>query len=70
MHDCIAILEGVQQVTADISVNARVPMLSLSTVVLLIVGIGKKLYGFRKISRFKNQHFNRLYPKKPAGMHW
>ena len=35
-----------------------------------IVGIGKKLYGFGKISRFKNQPCNRLYPKKPAGMHW
>ena len=30
---------------------------------LLIVGIGKKLYGFGKISRFKNQPCNRLYLK-------
>ena len=37
---------------------------SLSTVVLIIVGIGKKLYGFGKISRFKNQPCNKLYPKK------
>ena len=36
----------------------------------LIVGIGKKLYSFGKISRFKNQPCNRLYLKKPAGMHW
>ena len=42
---------------------------SLSMVVL-IVGIDGKLYGFRKILRFKNQPCNRLYPKKPAGMHW
>ena len=34
---------------------------SLSTV--LIVGIGGKLYGFWKISRFKNQPCNRLYKK-------
>ena len=38
--------------------------------VYLIVGIGRKSYGFRKISCFKNQPCNRLYPKKPAGMHW
>ena len=23
-----------------------------------------------EISRFSNQHCNKLYPKKPAGMHW
>ena len=33
------------------------------------VGIGRKLYGFWKISCFKNQLCNILYPKKP-GMHW
>ena len=40
--------------------------ISLSTVVFN----SRKLYSFGKISRFKNQPCNRLYPKKPAGMHW
>ena len=39
-------------------------------IIIIIVGIGRKSYGFRKILRFKNQPCNRLYPKKPAGMHW
>ena len=44
---------------------------SLSTIVLyLIVGIGTKSYGFRKISCFKNQPCNRFYLKKPAEIHW
>ena len=38
--------------------------------IAILVGIGKKLYGFGKISRFKHQPCNRLYPNKPAGMHW
>ena len=45
-------------------------ILSLSTVVLNSIGIGRKLYGFGKVLRFKNQPCNRVYPKKPAGMHW
>ena len=36
----------------------------------LVASIDRKSYGFRKNSRFKNQPCNRLYPKKPAGMHW
>ena len=42
--------------------EATISRLSLSTVVL-IVGIGRKLYGFGKNSCFKNQPCNRLYPK-------
>ena len=46
------------------------PYVSLSTIVLN----SRDWYGFRKILRFQNlvqnQPCNRLYPKKPAGMHW
>ena len=38
-------------------------------IVLIIVGIGQKLYGFQKF-RALNQPFNKLYLKKPTGMHW
>ena len=44
--------------------------ISLSTVVLNSRDWYRKLYDFGKISHFKNQPCNRLYPKKPAGMHW
>ena len=41
--------------------------ISLSTIVL---NSRSEIVWFPKISRFKNQPCNRLYPKKTAGIHW
>ena len=43
-------------------------LLSLSTVVLNSKGWSEIIW-LLEILRFKNQSCNRLYPKKPAGMH-
>ena len=39
------------------------PIINSTDLSYLIVGIGRKSYGFRKILCFKNQSCNRLYPK-------
>ena len=43
--------------------------LSLSTIVLNSRDWSEIIW-LPEISRFKNQPYNRLYPKKTAGMHW
>ena len=44
--------------------------LSLSTVVLNSWGLVGNRMALWMILCFKNQLCNRLYPEKPAGMHW
>ena len=43
--------------------------ISLSTIVLNSRDWSEIVW-ILEILRFKNQPYNRLYPKKPAGMHW
>ena len=53
----------------NVSLNNLGGVIKYSSTYLIVV-IGGKSYGFRKSLRFKSQPCNRLYPKKPAEMHW